>query len=318
MGFKRVYVGEGVWEDVDDGKPDAPPKPGGSKSLDVALDDVATRFLIHLPASELQAADRLFFQIEQAHWFYEDFLADAPESKLPHMTLKAFTQALFKRCALLRPMQQAVEELSASFRVYKGKIPVCGCILLDESLRSVVLVCNWTQTSWGLPKGKLNQGEALHKAALREVLEETGYDAANKIDQDNPIEVVSDGQRAIMFVGHGVPLDFPFEPRVRKEISKVEFFPLDALPGKQWNVEKFIPHIKKWINNHRRKLNVQKKLRKTSPAGAPPDAAAAPAAGDANDDDAYQTDYADDAAPFSFDVDKIMAAMAPALAGRAR
>jgi hypothetical protein len=29
-----------------------------------------------VPEEELQSVDRLFFQIEQAHWFYEDFLAD--------------------------------------------------------------------------------------------------------------------------------------------------------------------------------------------------------------------------------------------------
>jgi hypothetical protein len=40
-------------------------------SLEAALDDVEARFLYNLPADELAKADRLFFQIEQAHWFYE-------------------------------------------------------------------------------------------------------------------------------------------------------------------------------------------------------------------------------------------------------
>ena len=70
----RRYVGNGVWEDV-------PGTVTPQNSLEVALEDVATRFLTHLPATELRTADRLFFQIEQAHWFYEDFLADAPGAK---------------------------------------------------------------------------------------------------------------------------------------------------------------------------------------------------------------------------------------------
>lgn len=44
-------------------------------TLEQALDDVETRFLYNLPAQELAQTDRLFFQIEQAFWYYEDFKA---------------------------------------------------------------------------------------------------------------------------------------------------------------------------------------------------------------------------------------------------
>jgi hypothetical protein len=33
-----------------------------------------------------------------------------------------------------------------------------------------------------------------------------------------------------MFYHRGVPLDYPFAPLARKEISRVEFFPFDAAP----------------------------------------------------------------------------------------
>ena len=41
---------------------------GEARSLDYleALDDVHTRFILNLPESELETADRLMFQIEQA------------------------------------------------------------------------------------------------------------------------------------------------------------------------------------------------------------------------------------------------------------
>ena len=83
----RKYIGNGQWADVPG---TAPTKTTTNLDLDAALEEVATRFLVHLPDSELQSGDRLFFQIEQAHWFYEDFLADADGSSLPHLHLRKF------------------------------------------------------------------------------------------------------------------------------------------------------------------------------------------------------------------------------------
>ncbi len=59
-------------------------------TLESCLEDVETRFLYNLPEEELSRSERLFFQIEQAWWFYEDFMADK-HSNLPHFSkLKSF------------------------------------------------------------------------------------------------------------------------------------------------------------------------------------------------------------------------------------
>ena len=68
-------------------------------TLDEALDDVEARFLYNLPQLELRRSDRLFFQIEQAHWFYEDFIADQ-YTHLPHYKLKSFAEKIFSHCSL--------------------------------------------------------------------------------------------------------------------------------------------------------------------------------------------------------------------------
>ncbi|KAJ8608084.1 hypothetical protein CTAYLR_009617 [Chrysophaeum taylorii] len=243
----RKYVGAGVWVDEEVEK----------SGIDVAFEDVATRFLTHLPTSELESGDRLFFQIEQAHWFYEDFLADAPGAKLPHMNLRVFAQNLFARCALLKPLKGYYETLFSNFRAYKGKIPVCGCVLLDATMSQVVLVRNWAKTSWGLPKGKLNQSETKVSCAARECLEETGFDVG-ELDEQQAIEIINNNQRATMYVVAGVPLDYPFSPRVRKEISEIAFFPLDKLPAGQWNVDKFVPRIKRMVKTSAKNLFYQK------------------------------------------------------------
>lgn len=247
----RKYMGNGRWEDVPG---TAPAKTvAANLDLDGALEEVATRFLVHLPDSELQSGDRLFFQIEQAHWFYEDFLADAEGSSLPHLHLRKFAQKMFQSVELLKPLRKHYEELFNEFRAYKGKIPVCGCVLLDSTLTKVVLVQNWAKTSWGLPKGKLNQNEKKAECAIREVGEETGYDVLLSFAEEEALEVVNQDQHAAMFVVPDVDVNFVFEPRVRKEISSITFFPLDALPSKQWGVDTYVPKIKRWVKRYKLK-----------------------------------------------------------------
>ena len=146
-----------------------------------------------------------------------------------------------------------IEELFDEFRAYKGKIPVCGCVLLDPSLTKVVLVQNWAKTSWGLPKGKLNQNERKSECAKREVGEETGYDVLMDLDENEALELVNQDQHAAMFCVPDVDPSFDFQPRVRKEISNVKFFPLDQLPAKQWGVGQFVPKIKRWVKQYKKK-----------------------------------------------------------------
>ena len=154
---------------------------------------------------------------------------------------------------LLKPLKAHYEELFDEFRAYKGKIPVCGCVLLDPSLTKVVLVQNWAKTSWGLPKGKLNQNEKKSECAKREVGEETGYDVLMDLDENEALELVNQDQHAAMFCVPDVDPSFDFQPRVRKEISNVKFFPLDQLPAKQWGVGQFVPKIKRWVKQYKKK-----------------------------------------------------------------
>jgi 8-oxo-dGTP pyrophosphatase MutT (NUDIX family) len=50
-----------------------------------------------------------------------------------------------------------------------------GVVVLDGT---VLLVHRLRYDDWSLPKGKLEEGETFDQAALREVLEETGYACA--------------------------------------------------------------------------------------------------------------------------------------------
>jgi hypothetical protein len=51
---------------------------------------IFSRFIINVPEEELASVERICFQIEQAHWFYEDFVREQNPS-LPSFNLKNFS-----------------------------------------------------------------------------------------------------------------------------------------------------------------------------------------------------------------------------------
>jgi len=53
-----------------------------------------------------------------------------------------------------------------------------------------------------------------------QVLEETGYNIANQLEPGNFIKfTMKDEQQVTLFVVFGVPEDYPFKTKTRKEIS---------------------------------------------------------------------------------------------------
>lgn len=221
-------------------------------TLNEALEDVEVRFLYNLPPSELEQVDRLFFQIEQAHWFYEDFYSDK-YSHLPHFKFKGFVTALFNHCPLLQPIQEKAQILFDDFNAYRGQIPVYGCILLDENMKKMVLVRNWSGNSWGFPKGKVNQDEDPFACAMREVFEETGFHPNPYCKEDNVLAVHEDNRVTKLYIAVGVPSNTEFNPQTRKEISKVEFHAIDSPPQRCYGVFAFLPKLRNWIKQYQRK-----------------------------------------------------------------
>lgn len=153
--------------------------------------------------------------------------------------------------------------------------------MLNGEMDSVVLVKGWKKgANWSFPRGKINKDEPDLDCAVREVYEETGYDikTAGLVGNEKEtkyIEVTMREQHMRLYVFRGVPLDTYFEPRTRKEISKIEWYKLSDLPtirkkkqqqdgkgedlavnaNKFYMVAPFLVPLKKWIS-------VQKKLDK--------------------------------------------------------
>ncbi|KAI5243922.1 DCP2-domain-containing protein [Aureobasidium subglaciale] len=248
------------------------------------LDDLCVRFIINLPQEELESVARICFQVEEAQWFYEDFIRPTDPS-LPSLNLRDFCLRIFQHCPLLSTFSDSQHTAAyQEFLAYKTRVPVRGAILLNHDMDQVVLVKGWKKSAtWSFPRGKINKDEPDLDCAIREVWEETGYDiaAAGIATEDQKyIDVTMREQHLRMFVFRGVPLETYFEPKTRKEISKIAWYRLTDLPSytqkrqnnrvishrhdgnadqgavsanKLYMVAPFLPPLKKWINQQKKR-----------------------------------------------------------------
>ena len=69
--------------------------------------------------------------------------------------------------------------------------------------------------SWMFPRGKVNEGEDPYGCAVRETLEETGFDATLYSNSNNFLTHVGEGKTMRMYIALAVPEDFPFAPLTR-------------------------------------------------------------------------------------------------------
>jgi mRNA-decapping enzyme subunit 2 len=267
-------------------------------TLEEALEDVQTRFILNAPESELRSTDRLFFQLEQAWWFYEDCICDketetsgsTPLPRFGHM--KPFALKLFEYSEILPDPIADFPRMWKEFIMYKQKISNYGCILLSDDYSSVVLCQDYHSLSWTFPAGKVNQGEDGIAAAARETYEETSFDpnalhgeTASWYKQQDKQSLVtwtvplqeedairytdeSNGKHRTCYVCYGVPMDFPFAPISRKEVSSVKFFPLNDLPKKHYALAPFLPRLKRWIAQHKKRRSAALEPQLLTPAAA--------------------------------------------------
>ncbi|PWY67167.1 hypothetical protein BO70DRAFT_390519 [Aspergillus heteromorphus CBS 117.55] len=239
------------------------------------LDDLCVRFIINLPREELESVERICFQVEEAQWFYEDFIRPL-DPALPSLSLKAFALRIFQHCPLMSQWSHYHHITAFSeFLAYKTRVPVRGAIMLNHDMDEVVLVKGWKKgANWSFPRGKINKDEKDIDCAIREVYEETGYDVREAgLVQDEAdvkfIEITMREQHMRLYVFRGVPQDAHFEPRTRKEISKIEWYKLSELPtlkkskqqdqgivaanaNKFYMVAPFLHPLKKWIAQQKR------------------------------------------------------------------
>ena len=77
------------------------------------LEELAARFILNCPEEELNNFERIMFLVEQAHWYYEDFVREE-KPHLRGMKLREFAELMFNKCASLRPCRGKVDEFAKS------------------------------------------------------------------------------------------------------------------------------------------------------------------------------------------------------------
>lgn len=146
----------------------------------------------------------------------------------------------------LQPHAARLNAILEEWREYKQSVPTYGAILLSEDMTHVLLVQSyWAKSSWGFPKGKVNEDEDPAHCAIREVFEETGFDITTYIDPNLYLESVINEQLVRLYVIPGISRKTKFKPKTRCEIKACEWFPIADLPTSK---KDYTPKVKMGVN----------------------------------------------------------------------
>ncbi|KAH9937712.1 uncharacterized protein B0H18DRAFT_971937 [Fomitopsis serialis] len=230
-------------------------------SREEVLEELSSRFVLNLPDEELASVERVCFQMEQAHWYYEDFIREQNPAKFPSYSLKTFCEILFRTCPPLHHLANDHDRVFDKFMQYKTRVPVCGAIMLNETWDKCVLVKGWKSSAgWGFRKARSIKKN--HDPLRRpRGLEETGYDLEGQIDPENVFELSIKEQSISLYIVPGVPEDFPLKRgHARKSVYKIQWFRLSDLPtwrrnksvpGKFYLISPFIGPLKAFIHDRK-------------------------------------------------------------------
>jgi len=148
-------------------------------SFEEILEDLSSRFILNLPEEELGSPERICFQLEEAHWYYEDFIRELHPS-LPSYTLRKFSEIFFQVTDLPLLLHGAGsgghdgdtdqwdwEDFANGrayerFMRYKLRVPVCGAILINET---------WDKVGLSVARsGRINRGQKIASVVLLPLL----------------------------------------------------------------------------------------------------------------------------------------------------
>lgn len=243
-----------------------------SKIPEDILDDLSSRFIINIPKHERAGFNRISFQIELAHWFYLDYYCVQNPDLKPYK-LKEFFNYIFHHIPFLKRYEADIENIYSEWRDYKLMVPTFGAVLLDDTMSNILLVQSYMATSWGFPKGKVNQEEDPVACACREVFEETGIDISKLISPEDYVESVIHDQLIRLYFIVGIDKNVAFEPQTRCEIKAAKWFPIEQLPVSKrdivskcrtpetryfYMVIPFMKRIINWIEDRKKRLPVIK------------------------------------------------------------
>ncbi|WRT63811.1 uncharacterized protein IL334_000736 [Kwoniella shivajii] len=238
-------------------------------SWEEILEDLNARFLINLPKEEMSLV-RVYWQAEQAHWFYEDYLRPL-NPLLPSLSQRNFTRIIIESSPLYAALMAQggvdYDQVWEEYCSYKRMVPCCGGILINKDGDKCLMVRGYKSSAgWCFPRGKINLEEEEEACAIREVEEETGFDLTGLTNPADKIKTHINAQEVTMFIVKGIDEATVFKTQTRNEIGAIEWVKLTDLPTwinkkgpkrtggqgqkKFYNVTPFVTPLKHWLKEH--------------------------------------------------------------------
>lgn len=105
---------------------------------------------------------------------------------------------------------------------YKVRVPVCGAVILNETCDKVLLVRGFkASAAWMFPRGKINKDEKRTDCAVRECIEEIGFDISPYVKEKDVVQRTIREQQISLFIVKGIPEETEFQTQTRKEIGDI-------------------------------------------------------------------------------------------------
>eukprot|EP00892_Ulva_mutabilis_P004630 jgi/Ulvmu1/2539/UM139_0007.1 len=209
--------------------------------IDELIEELAFKYLLHLPSEEYENEVQLCYAFQLAHWEY----LDAPETE--HLTQKLsfnqFVVAMLDQTPEIGLKKADVPNIVRMFKQMNWQIPVFGAILVNEAMDKVLLtqtyIANNKGGAWMFPRGKVEKKDHGNSfdCACREVLEETGFDIRPSAHNDEAhylersIQAGNETKVVGLFLVPGVAEDYEFCSQTQGEVYQFAWFRIQDL----WN-----------------------------------------------------------------------------------
>ena len=190
------------------------------------LEEIAVRFFINTPPELLSCLEDLKVLMTESFWYIQDIYKNilTPKTSSLYSHGKMSQERFIKGLVSLIPPLQNVDVHSIISNSY-SKAPVCGCIIIDQTLTQIFIQKSIAQDAYGFPKGKQRQNESSIDTALRETLEETGWDVSPYIYPDITFKTT---KNFTFYLVAGFPIQ-EAHPLVRNESCGMKWIPLSDL-----------------------------------------------------------------------------------------
>ena len=204
-------------------------------------------------------------QLESAYWYWIDNYMD--ESLVLRTRFHTFIDYVLPAMKIIKNLHLDSYSMVNKYKAEKNSIPSFGAILLDKSLKKTLLVRN--QKSWAFPGGKFEKERDTDgtQCAIREVLEEIGYDISKEIDSkeniieclNNPYSYTESQEKIIvdvpkfttLYIIPNIDDKTKFKSGNHKEIRHIKWFNIDDIPTKPTRkfflASKFLYKLKKVV-----------------------------------------------------------------------